>query len=935
VLFKNLRLTGLIFAFMILQATSLAPIANAASSAISLVVKGASSTEAGNPFSGYIGLTYVAESKEDIAKVQMYLKAKPSGAPDPVLTNSSGTVVPESAPSKVAFSLNPTVLTSTIGTYTYEVVATFANNPELTSVQIISFTLNQPPVADTEKPRVDWQNSGISKTLVNYGEEVTAWARITDNVGTNDVVAYFYANSPISGSIGTPLSKSGCQRTKGDEKDGIWTCAGLVIKEKLSKDDLYSIAFDARDGSGNQATGQAIGSVTVKQTTSVPIGLIPTKVIIGTPSSVTLDSDGVAKLQVAAYVVPVDLNQLPAGRSSLDVELIFKGSGGPGCLSQPKESVNTLKEGYKFFILDYYLTSTGGCTGTFQFYGDSKYEKTDYPTFNFTVNPYPKPGNYSISQVSLANYDVTPGGTVTIFYWVTKLSTQSTSGLGAGIGEFGVDPGPFGDEYSSIGWTLGLVKGESDNGLYKSTISIPPTAKPGIYKTWVFWKGVLGPVFGPNLTIEVSASESDDAFKNFSTWVQEAQSAYSTLVMKAVEAKFGDGGYRYINLRPDPISDYYKFPTLQKFGLYKTELAKWAEYEIANLRIENFIKSEANSASNLDLQKACEIQSASTVKSLKEIDVQLSYLNQRITNAQTLNPGQKQIEYKALLSELNLISKNLLVWIEKLPIYLQSNKNCTEYSNLFEYANLLYSVYKSYYSELIKPIVDNPTSATYINLSFLGNNQILDGQTLYLDGIDSTGDGRGSIEINAFLKAYESKLMYGNQSLNYQIAAKTSTPTVCKISATKYFLGSNNPFTKFNLTPISQGECRLNFVSNISDRNDLISTAANWITNVKSSASLSAKDVSTEINDDGVEVAPEANLTVARQSNGKYTIKVDSNLESEKIEIYASKKGSKTIKFSANTGSTTQLKITTSRNLKGFTLIIKFDGEILDKLLVR
>jgi hypothetical protein len=405
--------------------------------------------------------------------------------------------------------------------------------------------------------------------------------------------------------------------------------------------------------------------------------------------------------------------------------------------------------------------------------------------------------------------------------------------------------------------------------------------------------------------------------------------------MKAVEAKFGDGGYRYINLRPDPISEYYKFPTLQKFGLYKTELAKWAEYEIANLRIENFIKSEANSPSNLDLQKACEIQSASTVKSLKEIDVQLSYLNQRITNAQSLNPGQKQIEYKALLTEMNLISKNLLIWIEKLPIYLQSNKNCTEYSKLFEYANLLYSVYKSYYAEVIKPIVDNPTSATFINLSFLGNNQILDGQTLYLDELDSTGDGRGSIEINAFLRAYESKLMYGNQSLNYQIAGTTSTPTVCKISATKYFLGSNNPFTKFNLTPISQGECRLNFVSNITDRKDLISASTSWITNVKSSSSSLTKDVSTEINDDGVEVAPEANLTVARQSNGKYTIKVDSNLESENIEIYASKKGSKTIKFSANTGSTTQLKITTSRNLKGFTLIIKFDGEILDKLLVR
>jgi len=912
---------------------------------ISLTVSNGSTNLPNTFVSASISLKYLAAMPGERVAIEMIPKSRPAGADVPVLSIIGKPDVPtqkyeskSGSAGEVTINLSPGISTKISGTYVYTVIASFADYPNLTRANDVSFVLNPAdvsPTPDTEVPRVDWQNSDISKTQITYGEEVSAKVRITDNVGTNDVTAYFYANSPVSGPVGSSISKRTCQRFSGDQRDGFWQCTGLILTEKLSKDDRYSIAFDARDGAGNAALGQAIGSVSVVPPKPISPNLIPTTVIIEAPTQVTLNSNGQAFIEVVAFVQPVDLNKLPAGRSSLDVDLIFKGSYGAGCTQQPAQAIGTYKEGYKFFILKYTLSSTGTCTGTFQFYGDSTFEKTNYPTFTFNVNPYVKPGDITIKDVTLNQYDVTPGGFIYVYYWVTKPLNQSTSGLGAGIGDFGADPGPFGDEYSSIGWTQGVVKGDVQNGMYRSTIQIPKTAKPGTYKTWVFWKGVTGPIYGPNLNIESSSTEQNNEIENFSKWVQEAQVFHSNRVIQAVNSKLGDGGYRYIKLRPDPISDYYKYPSIEKFRLYQQELSKWADFEISNIRIENFIKSDLNSTSKSDLQKACEIQSSSTAKSLKENDVQLSNSIRRISNLKSFDQKDRQAEFNSITSDLNLIASDLMTWINKLPVYQSSNSDCLDFSKHLTYAEALYSSLKFYSSELNKLTLESPINATYINFTFSGNNQNLTGENLYLDGIDSTGNGRGSIEINAFFKAYESKLMFGNQALNYQITATTSTPKVCRISNPKFFLGTDNPFTKFSITPLYEGECRLNFIGKVTDRKDLNGATTTWVSNVRASATNSGKDISTELNDDGIEVDPAAVLTVARLNNGKYTIKVDSNLESEAVLIYASKKGSRTIKFSANTGATTQLKITTSRNLKGYTLVIRFNGDVLDKVLVK
>lgn len=911
---------------------------------ISLTVKDGSSNVPGSAISAFISLSYLTSVSSENVSLEMILKSRPSGTEAPLLSIIGKADVPTSkyesksgTAGAITINLSPIILPSTAGTYVYTVVATFSEFSNLTRTADLSFTLissDGSTLIDKEAPKVDWQNSGISKTQITYNEEVSAKVRITDNIGTSEVSAYFYANSPLSGPIGASISKQNCQRFSGDPTDGYWICSGLKVAEKLSKDDRYSIGFDARDIAGNWAIGQSVGSVVITSATA-PTSLIPTKVIIEAPSVVSLDEEGIAKVQVLAYVQPIDLSYLPPGRSSLDVDLIFKGSGGEGCAQQPKESISTVKEGYKFFILDFRLVNTGICTGTFQFYGDSKFEKTDYPTFKFTVNPQIKNDEISISQVTPSYAEVSTGGQIYIYYWIKKPAGLSNAGLGAGIGEFGVDPGPFGEDYPSVFWTDGLYKGDIENGLYRSTIQIPITAKPGKYRTWVFWKGISGPVYGPDLSILASDSSNPVSIETFKSAVQKYQVYYSDLVMRAVNLKFGDGGYKYSVTRPDPSSEAYKSPTLEQINSYNLILSKWADSEIANLKIENFTKQEEETFSKDYWLNSCKLQSPITASSLKNDDDLLRNIYDRFAKLKASGQPNSQQEIDMLNTQINAIAANLSAWIVKLPVYIKQNLYCSDYSNHLTYANNLYALTKSYAAEIGKLSITPVVSSTYIKLNFLGDNKELTGENLYLNGIDSTGSGPGSIEINAFVLTSNIKLMNGSQSLNYQVSAASITPNTCTIVSPRYFLGGDKPFTKFSLVPLNSGKCSIQFSANVNDRKDLSSAIQTWNTTVNSAVNSNNNGLYTELNDDGFEVEPSATLSVSKLKNGRYEIKVNSNMESEDVEIVASKRGLKSIKFKANTGNTTNIKINTSRNLKGFTLVIKFEGKVLDTFFVK
>lgn len=99
------------------------------------------------------------------------------------------------------------------------------------------------------------------------------------------------------------------------------------------------------------------------------------------------------------------------------------------------------------------------------------------------------------------------------------------------------------------------------------------------------------------------------------------------------------------------------------------------------------------------------------------------------------------------------------------------------------------------------------------------------------------------------------------------------------------------------------------------------------------SASSAGKKATEVTEDDGEEMELAASLTVTKQSN-KYLIKVDSNIAGGTFSLVATKKGSKSISFKVATDDAGSYALRTTRNLKGFLLVLKYNGELLDKLQV-
>ena len=103
-----------------------------------------------------------------------------------------------------------------------------------------------------------------------------------------------------------------------------------------------------------------------------------------------------------------------------------------------------------------------------------------------------------------------------------------------------------------------------------------------------------------------------------------------------------------------------------------------------------------------------------------------------------------------------------------------------------------------------------------------------------------------------------------------------------------------------------------------------------------SSGSTDKADKSTTAitEDDGQEMDLSATLNVTKQGS-KYLIKVDSNIAGGSFSLVATKKGSKSISFNVATDDAGAYVLRTSRNLKGFVLVLKYNGEPLDKTTVK
>ena len=88
----------------------------------------------------------------------------------------------------------------------------------------------------------------------------------------------------------------------------------------------------------------------------------------------------------------------------------------------------------------------------------------------------------------------------------------------------------------------------------------------------------------------------------------------------------------------------------------------------------------------------------------------------------------------------------------------------------------------------------------------------------------------------------------------------------------------------------------------------------------------------TVVEDDGDEEDPSATLGVSKRSNGKYQLLISSNVADDRLVITATRKGYKSITYRVNTNDSGDASIITARNLSGFTLTLRYNGDYLDKV---
>ncbi len=87
---------------------------------------------------------------------------------------------------------------------------------------------------------------------------------------------------------------------------------------------------------------------------------------------------------------------------------------------------------------------------------------------------------------------------------------------------------------------------------------------------------------------------------------------------------------------------------------------------------------------------------------------------------------------------------------------------------------------------------------------------------------------------------------------------------------------------------------------------------------------------------EGLEEDPQASLSVSfNNSQSRYIIKVESNLPEETLTIRATRKGSKSLRFTINTNEEGAGGLRTRARLSGYTLVLSFDSIRLDSLRVR
>jgi hypothetical protein len=98
-----------------------------------------------------------------------------------------------------------------------------------------------------------------------------------------------------------------------------------------------------------------------------------------------------------------------------------------------------------------------------------------------------------------------------------------------------------------------------------------------------------------------------------------------------------------------------------------------------------------------------------------------------------------------------------------------------------------------------------PTS-TYIELQFLQKALPATGSAMSLKAIDG-----GRLNLNAFIKTPDPKLMGSATSIQSMVRVATATPTICNVEQITFHTSSSSPYTGSVIRPLKVGLCTINY----------------------------------------------------------------------------------------------------------------------------
>ena len=95
---------------------------------------------------------------------------------------------------------------------------------------------------------------------------------------------------------------------------------------------------------------------------------------------------------------------------------------------------------------------------------------------------------------------------------------------------------------------------------------------------------------------------------------------------------------------------------------------------------------------------------------------------------------------------------------------------------------------------------------------------------------------------------------------------------------------------------------------------------------------MAADVITLESDGEEIDSPPAADISVKRESSGKYLISLDSNIYEDTLMVRAFKKGSKVVVYRVTTNIDGLAAIRTSRNLRGFKLAVYVGDNFLDSI---